>query len=92
MPSHTGAQRGHHILCDIHPFAALIVQTEQRLCHKGLLFHTRLGAQGPGYILEVPHFITLVGGKSNGCFFFCLDISVPAAFTAVEGGPWMPFA
>lgn len=91
MPSHTGAQRGRHILGDIHPFATLIVQTEQRLCHKGLLLHSRLRAQGSGYIMEIPHFVTLVGGKSNGCFFFCLDISVPAAFTAIEGRPCSGF-
>jgi hypothetical protein len=41
--------------------------------------------------VQIPHFVTLVSGESDGRFFFCLDISVPAAFAAVEGGPCSGF-
>ena len=41
--------------------------------------------------MQIPHFITLVGGESNGYSFFCLNISVPTAFTTIEGGPCSGF-
>src|SRR5574344_836791 len=62
-----------------------------RICHKGLLFHAGLCAQGSGYIVEVPYFITLVGSKGYRRFFFCLYISMPAAFAAIESGPCSGF-
>ena len=41
--------------------------------------------------MQIPYLITLICGKGYRCFFFCLDISVPAAFAAVEGGPCSGF-
>jgi hypothetical protein len=41
--------------------------------------------------VQIPYLITLICGKGYRCFFFCLDISVPAAFAAVEGGPCPSF-
>ena len=34
--------------------------------HKGLLLHSGLGAEGGGYIMQIPHLIPLVGGKGYG--------------------------
>ena len=66
-----GTEGSGDIYRTVHHLSTLIVQTQHRrtLRNKGLLLHTRLGAQRSGYIVQVPHFIPLVGGK--GYVPFC---------------------
>lgn len=65
---HLCPKRSSNIFGAIHDLSALIIQAQYwfALRNEGLLLHTRLGAQRPGYIVQVPHLIPLVGGK--GCF------------------------
>ena len=35
-------------------------------CNKGLLLHSRLGAQGTCHIVKISHLIPLIGSKGNG--------------------------
>ena len=70
MPPLLGTEGSGDIHGAIHHLPALIVQTPHRrtLRNEGLLLHSRLSAQRPGYIVQVPHLIPRVGGE--GCFPF----------------------
>ena len=70
MPPLLGTEGSGDIHGTVHHLPALIVQTQHRLTFRNerLLLHSRLGAQRSGYIMEIPHLIPLVGGKS--CFPF----------------------
>ena len=65
MAVHLGPECPGDVFRAVHDLPTLIVQTQHRrtLRKKGLLLHTRLGAQRSGYIVQVPHFIPLVGGE-----------------------------
>ena len=71
MPPLLGTEGSGDIYRTVHHLSTLIVQTQHRrtLRKKGLLLHSRLSAQRPGYIMEIPHLIPLVGGEGNISFF-----------------------
>ena len=71
------------------------VETVIRQRHKGLLFHPRLGAQGRGHITEIPHLISLVGGKGCASCFLCIQTVRPACISSASlswGGSALPLA
>ena len=66
-----GTEGSGDIYRTVHHLSTLIVQAKHRrtLRKKGLLLHTRLGAQRSGYIMKIPHLIPLVSCK--GYVSFC---------------------
>jgi len=57
----TGSQRG----VAVGTQKAISVAFTDDSGHKGLLFHSRLGAEGGGHIMQIPHLIPLVCGKGH---------------------------
>ena len=60
-------ERKTHILIHAIPLRAILFRAadHRTLQHIGLLLHSRLRCQRPGYIVEISHFISLVLGKNN---------------------------
>jgi hypothetical protein len=87
MPPLLSAKGAGDIHRAIHHLPALIVQTQDRLAlrDESLLLHTRLSAQRSGYIVQVPHFIPLVGGE--GYVPFCQGHILPQTCLKLKGVP-----
>ena len=71
MPPLLGTESSGDIHGTVHHLPALVVQTQDRLTlrNEGLLLHSRLSAQRPGYLMKIPHLIPLVSSK--GYVSFC---------------------
>ena len=87
MTVHLCPECSGDILCAVHNLSALIVQAQDRLAlrDESLLLHTRLSAQRSGYIVQVPHFIPLVG--SEGYVPFCQGHILPQTCLKLKGVP-----
>lgn len=87
MAVHLGPECPGDVFRAVHDLSALIVQAQHRLTlrNEGLLLHTRLGTQRPGYVVQIPHLVPLVCGK--GCFPFCQGRIFPQARLKLKGIP-----